>query len=175
MKTLLRILIALLLTVWLGAEAFFPVVASLAFQVLPDRHNAALVVRAGLLALHREGLVAGGLLLILLAAAARTRAYGRRMLGPVLCCAVMLLLTALSQWSVLPRMEADQLGAGGDVDRVPPGNAFRADFDRLHVASVRIEGGVLLAGVLMLGLLARPEATPDTASARALPGTPNAA
>ena len=155
MTTLLRILISLLVTLWVGAVMFFPVVAAVAFQVLPDAHTAGLVVRRSLLILHQEGLTAGALLLLLLFAAAAARAYGRTLLGPILCTAAMLLLTAFSQWDIMPRMERDRLRAGGDIDLAPIANPYRQDFNRLHGASVRLEGGVLLAGAALLVFLAR--------------------
>ncbi len=156
MRTLLRTLIALLLVLWLGAVLFFPVVAWVAFTYLPDPYAAGLVVRNALLALHKEGLVAGALLFLLLLPAGATRAYGRTVLGPVLCTAAMLGLTAFSQWHIIPRMEIDRFAVGGDIDRAPAGNFHRQDFNRLHRASEQLEEGVLAAGILAVVLLARP-------------------
>ena len=156
MKTLLRILISLLIVLWVGAVMFFPVVAAIAFQVLPDAHAAGLVVRSCLLTLHDEGLVAGTLLLLLLLAAAGTRAYGRTVIGPFLCTVAMLVLTAFSQWVVMPRMEADRIAVGGDIDKAPIADPHRMDFNRLHAASVELEEGVLVAGIAMLVFLGRP-------------------
>ncbi len=155
MRTILRILIALLLVLWLGAVMFFPVVAWVAFTFLSDPHTAGLVVRNALLALHKEGLAAGSILLLLLLAAAATRAYGRTVIGPILCVAAMLALTAFSQGSILPRMELDRLAVGGDIDRAPTANFHRQDFNRLHEASEQLEEGVLAAGILAVALLAR--------------------
>ncbi len=155
--TLLRSLVSLLLSVWVGAVAFCPVIAAIAFKVLPDPHTAGFVVRGCLLALHREGLVLGMLLLVLLLAAAAAHAYRRTLLGPVLCTVAMLLLTAFSQWGILPRMERDRTAAGGDIDAVSSNNPYRRDFNRLHLASEELEEGVLAAGVAMVIFLARPE------------------
>ncbi len=149
----LRILIQLLLTLWLGAEAFFPAVAASAFGVLPNKYAAGLVVRHCLLILHTEGLVGGSVLLVLLLVAQRTRAYTRTLLGPVLCTVAMLGLTGFSQWNVMPRMERDRLAVGGDIDKAAMADPHRLDFERLHVASVRLEGGVLLAGIAAVVLL----------------------
>ena len=156
MKTLLRLLISLLIVLWLGAVLFFPAVAAIAFHVLPDAHQAALVVRNCLLTLHDEGLVAGTLLLLLLIAAAATRSYGRTLIGPILCTVAMLLLTAFSQRSVMPRMEADRIAAGGDIDKAALADSHRIEFDRLHAASVELEEGVMVAGLAMVVFLARP-------------------
>ncbi len=155
MKTLLRILISLLIMVWLGAVLFFPAVAAVAFHVLP--HPAAgLVVRNCLLVLHWEGLIAGVLLLMLLALARAARVYGRPVIGAVLCTIAMLLLTAFSQFNVIPRMEADRIAAGGDIDKAQAGDPHHVEFDRLHAASKALEEGVLAAGLVMVVILGRP-------------------
>ncbi len=156
MKTLLRLLITLLIVLWLGAVMFFPAVAATAFSVLPDKAAAGLVVRGCLLLLHQEGLVAGTLLLVLLLLAAAARAYGRTLVGPVLCTVAMLLLTAFSQRGILPRMEADRLAVGGDIDKASPADARVRDFNHLHAASEELEEGVLVAGVAMVVFLSRP-------------------
>jgi hypothetical protein len=156
LKTILRSVITLLIVLWLGAVMFFPVVAWVAFGRLPDAHAAGLVVRNSLLALHTEGLVAGVCLLVLLPLARWARAYHRSLVGPVLCVAAMLALTAFSQFRVMPRMEVDRLAVGGAIDRAPQANPQRLDFERLHQASVTIEEGVLAAGIGFVVLLARP-------------------
>ncbi len=156
MKTLLRTVISLLIVLWLGAVMFFPAVAAIAFSVLPSKPDAGLVVRNCLSTLHDEGLVAGTLLLLLLLVAARTRAYGRRVIGPVLCTAAMLLLTLFSERSIMPRMESDRLAVGGDIDKAPVTDPHRVEFNRLHAASEELEAGVLVAGLAMAVLLARP-------------------
>ncbi len=163
MKSLLRTLIQLLLTLWLGAVAFFPVVAAAAFGVLPDKYAAGLVVRRCLLTLHTEGLIAGSVLLVLLLVAQWTRAYARTLLGPIFCILAMLVLTGFSQWSVMPRMEADRLAVGGDIDKAPRPNPNRLHFERLHIASVRLEGGVLLAGVAAVAFLSLAPRRPNPA------------
>ena len=155
MKTLLRIMIFLLVVLWLGAVAFFPAVAQVSFGALPPA-QAGLVVRGALLTLHTEGLILGTLLLLLLLATGATRAYGRNVIGPVLCTVAMLLLTAFSQHNIVPRMEADRIAAGGDIDKALPTDPHRMDFNHLHAASVEVEEGVLVAGVIMVVLLGRP-------------------
>ena len=160
MRALLRTLILILVVLWLGAVMFFPLVAAVAFKVLPDWHTAGLVVRACLEWLHTEGLIAGTLLLLLMVAAERTRAYGRTVIGPLLCTLAMLLLTAFSQWGVMPRMERDRLAVGGDIDRAPASDPHRLDFNQLHASSEGLEEGVLLAGLGMVGLLARAPKMP---------------
>ncbi len=158
MKTLLRAAILLLVTLWLGGVLFFPVVAAVSFHALPDAHTAGTVARLCLITLHREGLAAGGALLVLLLLAGFVRAYGsmRAVVGPAALVFTMLLLTAFSQFSIIPRMERLRLGAGGNITVAPQGDPGRVEFDRLHQASVRVEAGVLAAGLALVVLLARP-------------------
>ena len=156
MKTLLRAVILLLVTLWVGGVLFFPVVAWAAFRTLPDTHVAGTVARLCLHMLHAEGLVAGGLLVVLLLVAGVLKAYGRTVVGPVCATIAMLALTGFSQYSIMPRMEVDRLAVGGAIDAAPASDARRMDFNRLHVASERVEGGVLVAGVLLIVMLARP-------------------
>ena len=158
MKTLLRILIMLLIVLWLGAVMFFPAIAAVAFHALPVP-QAGLVVRNCLSILHTEGLAAGTVLLILLVVANATRLYGRALLAPILCVVAMLLLTAFSQRSIMPRMETDRLAAGGDIDKTSPDDPHRIDFNKLHNLSEQVEEGVLVAGILLVVLLVRPPQT----------------
>lgn len=161
MKTLLRILISLLVVLWLGAVMFFPAVAGIAFHVLPDKLTAGTLVRECLYTLHSAGLVEGSVLLILLFAAAATRAYGRTLLGPILCTVAMLLLTAFSLHSIMPRMEADRLAVGGDVDKAPLHDPHTLEFNRLHSVSEELFEGISVAGLAMVVFLARPPRAPQ--------------
>jgi hypothetical protein len=158
-KTLLRSAVLLLVTLWLGGVMFFPVVAAVSFGSLPDAHAAGTVARLCLLALHKEGLVAGCALLVLLLPAGAVGAYGSRgvraVAGPLAVTLVMLLLTAFSQFSIIPRMERLRLGVGGDMAAVAGTDPARQEFDRLHRASVIVEEGVLVAGLILIVLLAR--------------------
>ena len=144
MRGTLRVVRLLALVVWVGGLIFFAfALAPTAFTVLPNTHVAGLVVGATLRELHGIGMVAGTVFLV--AAVVGTR-RGRWWIGPVLVVAMMV-LTAESQWGILPRMEVDRAAAGGDVAAVPATNPSRVDFDRLHRMSERVEGGVLLLGL----------------------------
>jgi hypothetical protein len=61
----------------------------------------------------------------------------------------MLLLTAISQFAITPRMHAIR-NEVGVIDNVPPDNPLRAEFDRLHGWSERCEGTILLLGLVAL-------------------------
>ena len=60
---------------------------------------------------------------------------------------VMMLLTAYSQFSIIPRMDTARESVGGNVDAVAANNPGRQIFDRLHQTSVHVEGLVLLCGI----------------------------
>ena len=159
MKTLIRTLLLLALIVWLGAEIFFPVVASVSFgQLAPDTHAAALIVGSLLRILHQMGMVCG---IVLLALAALAPAWGifrpRTVLSLLALIVVMLTLTAYSQFSIIPQMERDRTAAGGIIGKAPLDDPARRDFERLHALSTKVEGAVLLFGIAVVALVASAE------------------
>ena len=162
MKTLLRTLILLLVVLWLGGVMFFPVVAATAFTSLPDTHTAGTIVGQCLRILHYEGLFAGMLIVLLLLAAHAARAFSRSVIAPVAVTLVMLGLTAFSQFSIIPRMEADRIAAGGAIDAVAPTDPNRVAFNQLHRLSEKVEEGVLVGGIVLVALLAFGFAVPAT-------------
>jgi hypothetical protein len=150
----LRYLMLLSLVVWLGGLIFFPVVAQAAFSALPSRHLAGTVVGRSLGTLHWMGIVSGIIFL------ASSILYSRFTKGAtqvfaarnVLIC-LMLALTLISQFGIIPRM--DTLRASiGEIDSVPPDNPARMQFDGLHVWSTRVESGVILLGLVVVYLTA---------------------
>jgi hypothetical protein len=76
--------------------------------------------------------------------------------------AVMLLVTAYSQFRILPAMEVDRALAGGDVEKASLENPGRVDFERLHTLSERLEGLVLLCGLGVVFVLSRESQWPET-------------
>jgi hypothetical protein len=158
MKTLVRTLIALSIVVWLGGLLFFPIVAAVSFMHLPDTHAAGTIVGSCLRILHQEGLFAGVLLVVLFVAASVMGVYPRQVLrAPLAMVVVMLTLTAYSQFSIIPRMETYRIAAGGAIDAVPPSDPNREGFNRLHNRSTHVEEGVMLAGLVLVVMLARAE------------------
>jgi hypothetical protein len=152
--TFLRFLMLLSIATWLGGLIFFPVVAQTAFSALPSTHLAALVVGSSLRALHRIGFMSGTLLL------ASSLLYNRKLNGNLrplapnhLLIIAMLALTAISQFRIIPSMDAIRVGAG-EIAALPANNPLRTQFDSLHIWSVRIEGAVLLLGLMVLYLIA---------------------
>lgn len=143
------------LIVWIGGLIFFAfVLAPTAFQVLPNTHLAGNVVGRALGKLHWIALAAGALFLV------SSMWYSRLANGTahvfamrhVLIC-LMLGLTLLSQFWIIPRMDALRASVG-DFNSVPLDNPSRVQFDALHVWSTRVEGSVLLLGVVVAYLTA---------------------
>jgi Domain of unknown function (DUF4149) len=152
--SLLRYLMLLSLIVWVGGLIFFPVVAQAAFSTLPSRHLAGTVVGRSLGTLHWMGIVSG------LTFLASSILYSRFTKGAahvfvarhILIC-LMLALTLISQFAIIPRI--DTLRASiGEIDSVPPDNPARMRFDGLHVWSTRVESGVILLGLVVVYLTA---------------------
>jgi hypothetical protein len=152
----LRFLMVLSLIVWVGGLIFFPVVAQTAFSVLPSRHLAGLVVGRSLGVLHWMGIISGFVFL------ASSILYNRLSSGTAhvfaarhLLICLMLVLTLISQFSIIPRMDTLRAAIPGEIDSVPADNPARMQFDALHVWSTRLEGGVLLLGLAVVFLTSR--------------------
>jgi hypothetical protein len=156
MRTLFHSLVYLALGLWLGALLFFgAVLAPIAFGVLPPLfaapadgiHAAGLVVGASLARLHWMGLFCGLIFLLVVVAA---RAHYRTILPQALLVLTMMVLTAYSQFSIIPRMDIARAAVGGNVNAVAPDNPGRKIFDSLHRTSTHVEGLVLLCGLAAL-------------------------
>ncbi len=150
--TFLRFLMLLALVVWLGALIFFPVVAQTAFTSAP---LAGLIVRGSLLTLHWMAFISGAVFL------ASSLIYNRVTLGTArtlslshLLVFVMIALTAISQFHIIPRMDALRASAG-EVASLAADNPLRQQFDSLHAWSTRLEGTVLILGLIVLYATAR--------------------
>ena len=152
----LRFLMLLSLVCWIGGLIFFAfVVAPTAFSVLPTSHLAGNVVGRSLGKLHWIGLISGIVFLV------SSLLYSRFTDGTahvfaarhVLLC-LMLALTLISQFGIIPRMDALRASLG-EVRSVPLDNPERVQFDALHVWSTRVEGAVLLLGLVVVYLTAR--------------------
>ena len=143
-----RFLMLLSLAIWLGALIFFPAVAQTAFASLPS-HLAGLVVRGSLLKLHWLAFVCGFIFL------ASSITYNRLSLGRArarsashILIFIMLALTAVSQFRIIPRMDALRSSAG-EIASLPD-SPMRAQFDALHTWSTRLEETILVLGLLVL-------------------------
>ena len=159
MKTLLRTLLYLALIVWLGAEIFFPVVAAITFMSLqPNTHAAGNIVGQLLRILHGMGFVSGMIALALLALAPAWGIYKpRAVLPPMGLVVLMIVLTAFSQFVIIPTMERDRIAAGGAIDTTDAANPNTIDFNKLHNRSETVETAILLFGLLTVILVAKAE------------------
>jgi hypothetical protein len=145
----------LALTVWLGSLIFFPVVAQISFSVLPSAHLTGLVVRNSLIALHWMGMSAGVMFLACSLIENRfSRGYFSLFRASHVLVLVMLALTAISQFRIIPHMDALRVAAG-EIALLPATSPIRMEFDSLHAWSTRIEGAVLLLGLVVLDLTVR--------------------
>jgi len=70
----------------------------------------------------------------------------------ILIC-LMLALTLVSQFGIIPRMDVLRAKVG-DFAAVPLDNPDRMQFDALHVWSTRVESAVLLVGLVVVYLTA---------------------
>jgi len=152
----LRILMLLSLILWVGGLVFFAfVLAPTAFKVLPTTHLAGNVVGVTLGKLHWIGIISGIVYLV------SSMLYSYRTNGTVhvfafrhiLLC-VMLALTLISQFGIIPRMDALRASLG-EITAVPIDNPQRIEFDALHVWSTRLESAVLLVGLVVVYLTAK--------------------
>jgi uncharacterized membrane protein len=155
----LRYLMLLSLVIWIGGLIFFAfVLAPTAFdipEVLPNTHLAGNVVGRALGKLHWIAIICG---LVFLAS---SLVYSRLTEGTlhifamrhVLIC-VMLALTLFSQFWIIPRMDTLRAQVS-DIASVPIDNPIRMQFDGLHVWSTRVEGAVLLLGLVVVYMTAK--------------------
>jgi uncharacterized membrane protein len=154
--SLLRFLMVLSLVVWIGGIIFFAfVLAPTAFTipgVLPDTHLAGNVVGRALGKLHWIAIFAGVVFLItslLYSSLTQGTAQPFAMRHVLIC--LMLALTLFSQFWIIPRMDTLRASVG-DFASVPLNNPARVQFDALHVWSTRVEGAVLLLGLVAVFL-----------------------
>ena len=150
MKLTFRALRLISLALWIGGIVFFLAVANVAFKTMPDAQLAGTIVRGSLLALHRIGLFAGATYLFFTLALLATHDSHPARAAEIALAVSMMALTLYLQQSVIPHMETDRLTLGGDVQSVAPDNPSRRHFERLHTLSTRLEGAVLLEGLILL-------------------------
>jgi hypothetical protein len=150
MTHLLRFVRVFALGAWVGAIVYFvTVVTQGAFAVLSNRDQAGLLVGYTLGGLHLLGLIAA---LVFVAASVALGKSLRAFIEPaVIGVILMAALTIASQGYVIPKM-AMLRSQMGSVDATPSSDPRRAEFDRLHRASVDLEGSVLVIGLAALFL-----------------------
>jgi uncharacterized membrane protein len=141
---------------WIGGLIFFAfVLAPTAFQVLPSTHLAGNVVGRALSKLHWIAIVSGVVFLVSSLLYSRlTDGTAHVFAGRHVLLCLMLALTLLSQFWIIPRMDTLRAQVA-DFASVPVDNPARVQFDALHVWSTRVEGAVLVLGLVVVYLTAR--------------------
>lgn|SRR5690242_711893 len=154
MTTLLRTIEFLGLSLWLGSDVFLSfVVAPGVFRILaPNRDQAGAIVGHSLNVMHIGGIVCG--LVILLARLLRTKTFAGLATPAALCVVLMMVLTAISQYTVSAKMAALRVQMGS-IQATAADSPLLQEFGRLHGISVSLESGVLLAGLAAMYLMAR--------------------
>ena len=153
MQAFLRTIEFLALGLWLGADAFLSfVVAPGAFAILGNRDAAGMMVGFSLARLHSAGILLG--LLFLVARLVRIQSFASFAAPAALCVALMVVLTAASQFTVSNRME-NLKKEMVSVQNTPESDPRRVEFNKLHHTSVGYEGAVLLLGLAAMYLLVR--------------------
>jgi hypothetical protein len=140
------------LIVWIGGIIFFAfVLAPTLFSVLPTTKLAGDVVNATLTKLHWMGLVSGVVFLICsLLYNWQKLMQLRPFMASHIFIVLMVTFTVISQFRITPRMR--ELRSNPTIMEMAGG---RAEFDRLHVWSTRLEAGVLFLGLGVVILTAR--------------------
>jgi uncharacterized membrane protein len=153
MSTFLRTIEFLGLSLWLGSDVFLSfVVAPGAFRILASRDQAGAMVGFALSRMHVAGILCG--LAFLVARLVRTRTFASLMTPAALCVVLMIVLTAISQFTVSAKMAALRVQMGS-IQATAADSPLLAEFSRLHRISVSLESGVLLAGFAALYLMVR--------------------
>ena len=156
--SMIRFLMLLSLVAWVGGIIFFAfVLAPTVFHpgILPSRQLAGAVVSRSLGMLHWIGLACGVVFLV-------TSVIDSQIVSGVpapfsarnLVVFTMILLTLISMFVVSTRM-LDLRNQMVIIDNVPPDDARRVEFNRLHVWSTRLETTVLLLGLAVIFLTSR--------------------
>jgi hypothetical protein len=152
--SILRTVEFLALSVWLGSDVFLSfVVAPGAFRVLaPNRDHAGAVVGFALTRMHLGGIALG--IVLLLVRLVRSRSLTSFVAPAALCVVLMIVLTAISQYTVSARMAVLRVQMGS-IQATAVDSPLLAEFSRLHTISVSLESGVLLAGIAAMFLMVR--------------------
>jgi uncharacterized membrane protein len=151
----LRFLMLLSLVVWIGGLVLFAfVLAPTAFQVLPNTHLAGNVVGRALGKLHWLAVFSGIVFLISSLLYNRvTQGSPHLFAGRHVLIVVMLALTLFSQYWIIPHMDTLRATVS-DFAAVPLNDPARVQFDTLHAWSTRVEGAVLVLGLVAVYLTA---------------------
>jgi len=91
---------------------------------------------------------------LLLARLLRTRTFESVASPAALGVALMIVLTAISQYTVSAKMAGLRVQMGS-IQATAEGSPLLAEFSKLHKISISLESGVLLAGIAAMVLMVR--------------------
>lgn len=168
MTTVWRFLRVFTLGTWVGSMIFFGFVAGVLFTTLSSPDEAGNIVGLLIWRLHLLGITAAIMYIVVALVAARS---WRGFLQPAsVLVELMLLATLFSQLWIVPTMQNLRMQMGSYA-KAALGSPLRQRFDHLHVLSVRLEGCVLILGLVALFLTVRQRVrcTPATVSSGAVP------
>lgn len=147
--TVWRFLKVFTLGTWVGSMIFFGFVAGVLFTTLSSPDQAGNIVALLIWRLHILGIICAVIYIIVALVAARS---WRGFVQPAsILVELMLLTTLFSQLWLVQTMQnlRTQMGSYANTAASSP---LRQQFDHLHVLSVRLEGCVLIAGIVALFL-----------------------
>lgn len=144
-----------LLSLWLGAMAFFSfVVAPAAFAALPTQQLAGSLVSATLGKLEIIGIIIGlALMAILILSKERSKAFLYELTAVGLMTASML----VSHFFVSSRLHQMRVSLG-EIAQLAASDPARLEFERLHQYSVWLMGFNILGAIALIVYLARRNA-----------------
>lgn len=149
MMTVWRFLKVFTLGTWVGSMIFFGFVAGVLFTTLSSPDQAGNIVALLIWRLHILGIICAVIYILVTLVAARS---WRGFVQPAsILVELMLLATLFSQLWVVQTMQnlRTQMGSYANTAANSP---LRQQFDHLHVISVRLEGCMLIAGIVALFL-----------------------
>jgi len=174
MTTVWRFLKVFTLGTWVGSMIFFGFVAGVLFTTLSSPDQAGNIVALLIWRLHLLGIICAVIYIIVALLAMRS---WRGFVQPAsILVELMLLATLFSQLWIVPTMGnlRTQMGSYANTAASSP---LKQQFDHLHVLSVRLEGCVLIAGIVALFLtvwqrVQRRDAAVAATTATTTPQTP---
>jgi Domain of unknown function (DUF4149) len=153
MSSVFRTIEFLCLSLWLGSDVFLSfVVAPGAFGILASRDAAGAMVGYSLTRMHLGGLALGVLFLVV--RLARVRSLAGFATPATICVLLMIVLTAISQYTVSAKMAALRVQMGS-IQATAADSPLLAEFSKLHRISVSLESGVLLVGIAAMYWMVR--------------------
>ena len=153
--SLLRTFMLLALVVWVGGIIFFGFVLAPTLFKLLTVNDAGNVVSRSLTVLHWMGIISAVVFLICSVLYSRIKLARAKVFSLTnVLMIVMLAFTLISQFGISPRMRALRAEMHS-ADQRAASDVAKAEFDRLHQWSTRLEGGVLVCGIIVVVLTAR--------------------